>query len=141
MTVPYIKESTLVIIPKPNKALYNIPKAFRHIVLLNTIGKLIEKVISHRLQFHLSANEFLNPNQLGGIRQRSTIDAGMYLTHLIHTGWAKECHTSVIAFNIAQFLPLLNHNFLSLCLAKAGLNTNILKFFRSYYSNRSTTYT
>jgi len=135
------KESILVIIPKPNKASYNTPKAFRLIVLLNTMGKLIEKVISHRLQFHLSANRFLNPNQLGGIRQQSTIDAGMYLTYLIHTGWAKKCHTSVIAFDIAQFFPSLNHNFLSLCLAKAGLNANVLKFFKNYHSNRSTTYT
>jgi len=136
----HFKESTLIIIPKPNKASYNMPKAFRPIVLLNTMGKLIEKVISHRLQFHLSANGFLNPNQLEGIRQRSTIDTGMYLTHLIHTGWAKDCHTSVIAFNIAQFFPSLNHNFLSLCLAKAGLKANVLKFFRNYHSNRSTTY-
>jgi len=130
----------LVIIPKPNKVSYNAPKAFRPIVLLNTMGKLIEKVISNQLQFHLSANEFLDPNQLGDIRQCSAINAGMYLTHLICTGWTKDCHTSVIAFDIAQFFPSLNHSFLSLCLAKAGLNTNILKFFRSYHSNRSTTY-
>ena len=95
------KKSTSIIIPKPNKVSYNTPKAFRPIVLLNTMGKLIEKVISHRLQFHLSANGFLDPNQLGGIRQWSTIDAGIYLTHLIHTGWAKKCHTSIIVFDIA----------------------------------------
>ena len=100
-----------VIIPKSNKASYNISKAFRPIVLLNTVSKLIEKVISHHLQFHLSANEFLDPNQLGGIRQCSTIDAGMYFMHLICAGWAKDCHTSVIAFNIAQFFPSLNHDF------------------------------
>ena len=104
------------------------------------MGKLIEKVISHRLQFHLSANGFLDPNQLEGISQRLTTDAGMYLTHLIRTGWIKECHTSVIAFDIAQFFPSLNHNFLLLCLAKAGLNANVLKFFRNYHFNRFTTY-
>jgi len=135
------KESTSVIILKPNKTSYNTPKLFRPIVLLNTMGKLIEKVISNRLQFHLLANGFLDPNQLGGIRQRLTIDAGMYFTHLIHAGWMKECHTSVIAFDIAQFFPSLNHDFLSLCLAKAGLNANVLKFFINYHSNRSTTYT
>ena len=90
-----------IIILKPNKASYNTTKTFRPIVLLDTVSKLIEKVISHRLQFHLSANGFLDPNQLGGIRQRSTIDAGMYLTYLIRTGWTRECHTSVIAFDIA----------------------------------------
>jgi len=47
---------------------------------------------------------------------------------------------SVLAFDIAQFFPSLNHQFLSLCLKKAGLNTNIVRFFNSYHSNRSTSY-
>ena len=45
----HFKRSTVVIIPKPNKKVYDSPKAFRPIVLLNTIGKLIEKVIGERL--------------------------------------------------------------------------------------------
>ena len=50
----YFKISTTIVIPKPNKSSYDMPKSFRLIVLLNTLGKLIEKVISNRLQFHLS---------------------------------------------------------------------------------------
>jgi len=40
-----------IIIPKPNKTFYNSPMAFRSIVLLDMLGKLIEKVIGKRLQF------------------------------------------------------------------------------------------
>ena len=40
-----------MIIPKPGKPAYDTPKAFRPIVLLNTLGKLIEKMIARRLQF------------------------------------------------------------------------------------------
>jgi len=130
-----------MVIPKPNKMSHNTLSSFRPIILLNTTGKLIEKVVSNRLQFHMTANSFLDPNQLGGIRQRSTTDTGVYLTHIIHAGWLRQCHTSVIAFDITQFFPSLNHEFLSICLKKAGLNTNVVGFFNSYYSNRSTTYT
>ena len=42
----HFKMSTTIIIPKPNKQSYNNPKAFRPIVLLNTLDKLIEKVIA-----------------------------------------------------------------------------------------------
>ena len=50
----HFKISTLIIIPKP---LYDTPKMFRPIVLLNMLGKLIEKVIGKRLQFQaLSKN-------------------------------------------------------------------------------------
>ena len=42
----YFKELVSVIIPKPSKLAYDTPKAFRPIVLLNTLGKLIEKMIA-----------------------------------------------------------------------------------------------
>ena len=45
----YFKTSASIIILKPNKALYDSPKIFRPIVLLNTLRKLIEKVIGKRL--------------------------------------------------------------------------------------------
>jgi len=89
----------------------------------------------------MTANGFLDPNQLGGIKQRSTTDAGIYLTHIIRAGWLRQCHTSVTAFDIAQFFPSLNHEFLSICLKKVGLNTNVVGFFNSYHSNQYTTYT
>jgi len=88
----------------------------------------------------LSANGFINPHQFGGVQQRSTTDAGIYLTHLIRAGWLRQCHTSILAFDIAQFFPSLNHQFLSLCIKKAGLNTNIVRFFNNYHSNCSTSY-
>ena len=56
----HFKSSNTVVIPKPNKDSHNSPKSFHPIVLLNTTGKLIKKVISNCLQFHLSANSFLN---------------------------------------------------------------------------------
>jgi len=79
----YFKISTTVVIPKPNKKLYNSPKLFRSIVLLNTVGKLIEKVIEERLQFNIASNDFIYLSQLGGLKFKSTTDAGVALTHTI----------------------------------------------------------
>jgi len=45
----YFKMLTSIIISKPNKVSYNIPKTFRPITLLNMLGKLIEKVTGKRL--------------------------------------------------------------------------------------------
>ena len=56
----HFKISTTIIIPKPNKMLYDSSKLFRLIVLLNTLGKLIEKVISDRLQFQAISNNFIH---------------------------------------------------------------------------------
>ena len=42
----HFKKSVFVIIPKLGKPAYNTPKAFRPIVLLNTLDKLIEKMVA-----------------------------------------------------------------------------------------------
>jgi len=72
-----------VIIPKLNKKSYDSPKSFRPIVLLNTVGKLIKKVIREKLQFAMAANNFIYPSQLGGLKFKSMTDAGIALTHII----------------------------------------------------------
>ena len=42
-------ESKTVVIPKLRKLSYNVSKAFRPIVLLNTMGKLFKKMIANQL--------------------------------------------------------------------------------------------
>jgi len=47
----HFKESLSVIIPKLGKVPYSTPKLFRPIVLLNMLGKLVEKMLSCCMQF------------------------------------------------------------------------------------------
>ena len=105
----YFKYSSTVIIPKPNKISYDQPKSFHPIILLNTLGKLIEKVIAERIQFMVTSNDFIHLSQLGGLKFKSTTDAGVALTHIVCSGWVKGKTTSTLAFNISQFFPSLNH--------------------------------
>ena len=59
--------------------MYNNSKIFRPIILLNILGKLIEKVINNRLQAHFIALNFIYLNQMKGIRQWLTTDSSIYL--------------------------------------------------------------
>ena len=65
----HFKTLMSIIISKPNKESYNSSKSFKPIVLLNTVGKLIKKVIGERLQFHAIANDFIYFSQLGGLKK------------------------------------------------------------------------
>ena len=56
----HFKLSSTVIISKPNKLSYNSLKSFHPIILLNTIEKLIKKVIGERLQFLIVNNDFIH---------------------------------------------------------------------------------
>ena len=136
----HFKTSTTVIIPKSNKTTFNSSKLYYPIVLLNTIGKLFEKMIGECLQFHIISNNFIHPSQLRDLKQRSTTDVGVVLTYIIWSEWVKNLTTSTLAFNIAQFFPSLNHQLPPLILDKAGLNHKILTFFKNYLVGRKTRY-
>ena len=134
------KSSTMVIIPKPNKTVYDLPKLYQPIVLLNTIGKIFEKIIRDHLQLHTISNNFIHRSQLGGLKQKSTTDASVILTHIIHSKWVKNLTTSTLAFDIAQFFPSLNHQLLSLILDKASLDQRVFIFFKNYLVGSKTKY-
>ncbi|CAA7267354.1 unnamed protein product [Cyclocybe aegerita] len=114
------KESLSVIVPKPNKPSYAVPKAFRPIVLLITFGKLIEKMIANRIQFDAVKHDIFHPNQLGGTHQRSIEDAGLILTHL--------------------FFLSINHEMFMAVLCKQGFSPILVDFFASYLVGCSTVY-
>jgi len=129
-----------IIISKPNKTSYSSPKMFRPIVLLNMLGKLIEKFISKKLQFQVISKNTIHPYQLDGLKRCSTIDARIALTHLICARWIKYLLTSILAFDITQFFPSLNHQLFLLILDKASFDSKIVIFFQNYLVGRKTKY-
>ena len=96
----YFKVSSSIIITKPNKVVYDFSKSFHLIILLKMLEKLIEKVISECLQYHLIANNFIHPNQLEDLKQCFTIDMSLFMTYLIQSRWVKNLQTSMLAFDI-----------------------------------------
>ncbi|KAF8671903.1 hypothetical protein AX14_005635 [Amanita brunnescens Koide BX004] len=88
----WFKESTSIIIPKPKKTDYMLPKAYRPIALLNTLGKLLTKVIANRLQFDAGAHSLLHEGQCGSVQKHATIDAGLALLDFINTNRERGCY-------------------------------------------------
>ncbi|KAF8634804.1 hypothetical protein AX14_010631 [Amanita brunnescens Koide BX004] len=136
----WFKQSTCVIIPKPNKPRYNVPKAFRPISLLNTIGKLLTKVIASRLQFDCLKYDILHPGQCGGVMKHATIDAGVTLASFVAESRELGLHSTACAFDIAQFFPSLSHTGCALILERFGFNRLLIAIFKSYFNGRITRY-
>ena len=132
------KTAVSVVIPKPNKPDYSAVKAYRPIVLLSCVSKLGERMLAERLHFDCNALQLLHPNQMGGCKQRSTIDAAVALTHHIHAGWKNRLVTGCLAFDVAQFFPSMQHDLLVQILARYGFDPAYQRFFRSYLADRST---
>ncbi|KAF8686586.1 hypothetical protein AX14_003837 [Amanita brunnescens Koide BX004] len=132
----HFKDSMSVIIPKPNKTDYSIPKAYRPIALLNTLGKLLTKVLANRLQHDAAEYGLLHRDQFGGIQKHSTIDAGLTLSDFISEHRERGWHTSVCAVDVAQFFPSLSHAVMAKILERLGFSPIITALIRSYFSNR-----
>ncbi|KAL4083899.1 hypothetical protein QTP88_029215 [Uroleucon formosanum] len=76
------KEATLVLLPKGNKPLDQ-PSSYRPICLLNTIGKVFERIIKKRLEAHLKVTRGISSHQFVFMKGRSTIDAIKMATNVI----------------------------------------------------------
>ncbi|KAF8702623.1 hypothetical protein AX14_014398 [Amanita brunnescens Koide BX004] len=136
----YFKESTSVIIPKPNKLDYTILKAYHPIALLNTLGKLLTEILANRLQHDAAEFNILHRDQFGGIQGHSTIDAGLVLTDFISEHRERGWHTSACAIDVAQFFPSLSHAVMGRILERLGFSPVIVTLIKSYFRDRVTVY-
>ncbi|KAI0998166.1 hypothetical protein K3495_g10025 [Podosphaera aphanis] len=59
------KESITVVLRKPQKPRYDTPKAYRPIALLNTTGKLLEKLVANRISRAAESYNLLPEQQMG----------------------------------------------------------------------------
>lgn len=99
------KESIGIILPKPNKPDYTIPKAYRVISLLNCLGKVLEKVYATRLAYLANTTDLLHPTQIGGRKQRSAIDAALLLLNEIQQARNSRKASSTV-ISTAAFLDI-----------------------------------
>jgi hypothetical protein len=97
-------------------------------------------MIAIRLQFEGVGSGVVHPCQTGGVIQQLVQDAAVALSHHVRMGWSNKKVTSVLAFDIAQFFPSLNHNVLISILDRFGFNTKVVQFFSNYLVDRKTKY-
>lgn len=132
------KWSVTVVIPKPNKSDYSKAKAYRPIVLLNCMGKLLEKLIARRMQFDGQKYGILHPCQFGGTIQHSTHDAGVQFVHNVRQAWRQGLSTSALLLDVSQFFPSINHAAMLGILKAQGFHSSLCAYFTDYLVGRTT---
>ena len=89
------KNAVGVILPKPGKDDYSVPKAYRVIALLCCLGKVLEKIVATRLSYLANCKaSILNNTQMGSRIQRSAIDTALLLLHHVQQHRASTKRTS-----------------------------------------------
>ena len=94
------REAVGAVLPKSKKPDYSVPKAHRIVALLNCLGKISEKIMANRLAYISEKYNILHPNQIGGRKQRSAVDAALSLVNDIQNAKSKKLITSVLFLDV-----------------------------------------
>ncbi|KAI1001176.1 hypothetical protein K3495_g7023 [Podosphaera aphanis] len=134
------KESTTVVLRKPQKPRYDTPKAYRPIALLNTMGKLLEKLVANRISKAAKDYNLLPDEQMGARPKRSMISAAELLTEQIHTIWGKDKKrvASLLSTDISGAFDNVSHERLIHNLREKGIPRWITQFVESFLEGRTT---
>jgi hypothetical protein len=82
------KCSSLLPILKKNKPKYN-PESYRPIMITPLMGKIMEKIIYHRLLWFVEKNNMIPHTQTGFRKHHSATDAFILLTNAINKSFSK----------------------------------------------------
>lgn len=87
------KHATVVGIPKP-KQVVTLPTNYRPISLLNSLSKVLERIILNRLKRHLSTNAVIPKEQFGFRAGHSTNHQLTRITRVVKQGFATKKSTN-----------------------------------------------
>ncbi|KAI1005378.1 hypothetical protein K3495_g2839 [Podosphaera aphanis] len=119
---------------------YDTPKAYRPIALLNTMGKLLEKLIAKRISRTAETHHLLPEEQMGARPNRSTVTAIEMLTEEIQTTWGRDKKrvTSLLSLDISGAFDNVSHQRLIHNLRLKGIPKWITRFIASFLEGRTT---
>ena len=99
------KQFTTVVLCKPGKPRYDVPKAYRPIALLNTMWKVLTGIITDHLTYITEKYHLLPDHHFGGRPGRTTTDALHLLTYRTKDAWRKGKVASVLFLDIEGAFP------------------------------------
>ena len=127
-----------IILPilKPSKNATS-PESYRPISLTSTICKIMEKLITNRLQWFLEKNQILSKNQSGFRKNKSTVDQILKLQDSILKKLKNKDSVLAVFIDFERAYDMLNIPTLLRKLQSMGINGNIYNWLKNFLSNRT----
>ena len=129
------KTGLIIPIPKPKKNLL-LPESYRPITLLQCLSKLMENLISARINFLAEQQELLSNTQHGFRAGRSTLDPIVELEYELRKGMVEGDVTVVVFFDLKAAFDSVDHTILLHTLAKLGLGGRLLTWIEDFIKDR-----
>lgn len=137
------KTQRLVLLPKPNKRLGD-PSSYRPICLLDTMGKILEKVIYNRLLPAVEERHGLSDRQFGFRRARSTVDAIRRVTSIIRAAiegkGAERKYCALVTLDVKNAFNSARWDRIMIKLEELGVPYYLVNIISNYFSDRKLLY-
>ena len=130
------KEAKVRMLPKPGRDKTQSCN-YRPISLLSCIGKIYERFIYAYLMKELEALKFINPNQAGFVKGRSTQEHLLRLTQGIYNGFKKRKCTMGLFLDVKAAFDAVWKNGLKYKIGKIGLSGQMKNILFSFLDNRT----
>jgi len=136
---PSLKIAKGGVLDKPGKASYDSPASFRIIVLLKTISKVLERVMTVRLSAMARSKSLLHPNQCGSLPGLSASHACLTLMHEVKTLQRPRLEVSTLFLDIKAGFDNVNASTLRARLLASGVPSYMVDWVSSFLSERTCT--
>ena len=133
---PFTENNVVIFLRKPGKKDYGDVANYRPITLSSVVGKLLERIIEERLRKIVEANHWLDKNQHGFRKMKTT---STYLAQMISTiqhYCSKNYSTAGIFVDLQKAFDSVWHDGLIYRLVTLGFDHNFIKLISSFLKDR-----
>jgi hypothetical protein len=110
---------------------------YRPISLLNSISKVLEKIVAEKLIYHLTSNDLLYQHQYGFLPKKSTEHNLMHILNYVTSALNDGMYCIGIFLDLKKAFDVCSHSILLAKLQKMGIQETALNWFKNYLSGRS----
>ena len=132
-----MKMANGVVLDKPGKPSYDLPSSFRIIVLLQTISKILERIVASCLSAMARYVGLLHRNQCGSLPSLSSFDACTALTDTVRTLQRPALKVSSLFLDIKGGFDNVDADILCSSQHSKGVNHYLISWVKSFLTGRS----
>lgn len=131
------KKANLIVLPKSGDRDRSLPRSYRPISLLSSLGKGLERVLARRMAHLAVTHRVVGPQQFGALPLRGTTDLTSALTHDVEATWASKSVASALTLDVQGAFDAVMPGRLRRRLIEQRWPPSLVNWVFSFMTNRS----
>jgi ribonuclease HI len=133
----HFQTSVTVTLRKAGPRDYRVPKSYRPVALLNTLGKILEAIVATRIAWCVEEYGLLPKTHLGGRKGISVDHAIQLILARVYQAWGEGKTASMLLLDVAGAYDMVSHERLLYNMRQMGLGA-LIPWVQSFLTGRST---